>query len=152
MWKPVFLSCVGSGISLTNIYLSVCFLHNEVNKCVTCAAAHILASVQRPFSERSQRLDLRPRSVACSAELEEWSGEEDMTRTVMEAANGIPYRLARQAASFSSYTGELHLYTRSYIIIQITAVEPGRRSSQLRLSLWSPSSQHKHKLNTDIYR
>jgi hypothetical protein len=147
MCKLVFLPCVGSGISLTNIYLSVCFLHNEVNKCVTCAAAHILASVQRPCSERSQRLDFRPLPAACSAEL-----EEDMIRTVMEAANGMPYRLAWQAASFSSYTGELHLYTRSYIITQITTVEPGRRSSQLRLSLWSPSSQHKHKLNTDIYR
>ncbi len=97
MCKPVFLSCVGSGISLTNIYLSVCFLHNEVNKCVTCAAAHILASVQRPFSKRSEQLDLRPRSAACSAELEKLSGEEDMIRTVMEAAIGIPYRLTWQA-------------------------------------------------------
>jgi hypothetical protein len=102
MCKPVFLPCVGSVISFTNIYLSVCFLHNEVNKCVTCAAAHILASVQRPLSERSQRLDLRSLSAACSAELEEWTGEEDMFRTVMEAANGMPYRLTWQAASFSS--------------------------------------------------
>jgi hypothetical protein len=75
-----------------------------------------------------------------------------MIRTVMEAANDVPYRLTWQAASFSSYTGELHLYTRSNVITQITTVEPGRRSSQLRLSLWSPSSQHKHKLNTDMYR
>jgi hypothetical protein len=98
MCKPVFLSCVGSGISLTNIYLSVCFLHNEVNKCVTCAAAHILASVQRPCSERSQRLDLRHRLAACSAELEEWSGEEDMIHALMEAAIGIPYHLTWQVA------------------------------------------------------
>jgi hypothetical protein len=72
-----------------------------------------------------------------------------MILTVMEAANGMPYRLAWQAASFSSYTAGNSICARSYIINQITAVEPGRRSSQLRLTLWSPP-QHKHKLNTDI--